>query len=231
MAQPPSCPFGAIHLEDRRGTRTYQALQYFRCARSEWLPAFYSGPLGPSSSRISYPSLRPDGQSSLTPSLHLRAKSRRFAAVALRSARLRASVLPNANSLRWALRWGPPSAADWIGKLGAVWFHSCAWLGRAIAPGANPAGRSGTGPYEESVTTSASSVGAAHTGADEGAEFVLFCRGGAPGPPAVETSAALRLPACYFTTTFSSPRRSFRSCTRAGWIIQRVPTRFLQSSK
>ena len=164
MAQPPSCPFGAIHLEDRRGTRTYQALQYFRCARSEWLPAFYSGPLGPSSSRISYPSLRPDGQSSLTPSLHLRAKSRRFAAVALRSARLRASVLPNANSLRWALRWGPPSAADWIGKLGAVWFHSCAWLGRAIAPGANPAGRSGTGPYEESVTTSASSVGAAHLG-------------------------------------------------------------------
>ena len=57
------------------------------------------------------------------------------------------------------------------------------------------------------------------------------CRGGTPGPPAVEASAALRPSACYFTTTFSSPRRSFRSCTRAGWIIQRVPTRFLQSSK
>ncbi len=44
-----------------------------------------------SSSRISYPSLRPGGQSSLTTSL----------------------LLSNANPLRWASRWGPPSAAFW----------------------------------------------------------------------------------------------------------------------
>ena len=35
----------------------------------------------------------------------------------------------------------------------------------------------------------------------------------------------------YFTTTFSLPRRSSRSRTRAGWMRQRVPTRFLQSAK
>ena len=67
-----------------------------------------------SSSRITYPSLRPDGQSSLTPSL----------------------LLSNANPLRWALRWGPPSAAYLGGKLRPVRFHSCAWLCRTNAPGA-----------------------------------------------------------------------------------------------
>ena len=66
-----------------------------------------------SSSRISYPSLRPAGQSSLTPSL-----------------------LPsNANPLRWALRWGPPSAACLGGKLPLLWFNFCAWLCRTNAPG------------------------------------------------------------------------------------------------
>ena len=58
-----------------------------------------------SSSRISYPSLRPDGQSSLTPSL----------------------LLSNANPLRWALRWEPPSAAYWV--------ENCRWCGSAAAPG------------------------------------------------------------------------------------------------
>ena len=62
-----------------------------------------------SSSRISYPSLRPAGQSSLTPSL----------------------LLSNANPLRWALRWGPPAAAYLGGKLRLVRFQSRAWLCRA----------------------------------------------------------------------------------------------------
>ena len=57
-----------------------------------------------SSSRISYPSLRPAGQSSLTPSL----------------------LLSNANPLRWALRWGPPSAAYWGGKFQMVRLCNCA---------------------------------------------------------------------------------------------------------
>ena len=35
-----------------RGTRTCWILQHFRRAKSEWLPAFYSGPLGPDCSRI-----------------------------------------------------------------------------------------------------------------------------------------------------------------------------------
>ena len=35
----------------------------------------------------------------------------------------------------------------------------------------------------------------------------------------------------HFTTTFSSPSLSFRSCTRAGCISHREPRRFLQSSK
>ena len=42
---------------------------------------------GPSASRIPYPSLRPEGQSLLIPSLRL----------------------SNANPLRWALHWGPPA--------------------------------------------------------------------------------------------------------------------------
>ena len=58
-----------------------------------------------SSSRISYPSLRPAGQSSLTPSL----------------------LLSNANPLRWALRWGPPSAA--------CWTENFEWCGSKTAPG------------------------------------------------------------------------------------------------
>ena len=62
-----------------------------------------------SSSRITYPSLRPVGQSSLTASL----------------------LLSNANPLRWALRWGPPTAAYLGEKLRPVRFHSRAWLCRA----------------------------------------------------------------------------------------------------
>ena len=67
-----------------------------------------------SSSRISYPSLRPAGQSSLTPSL----------------------LLSNANPLRWALRWGPPSAACLGGKFQPVRVHWYAWVFSANAPGA-----------------------------------------------------------------------------------------------
>ena len=78
-----------------------------------------------SSSRISYPSLRPDGQSSLTPSL----------------------LLSNANPLRWALRWGPPSAACLGGKFQLVRFNFYAWLCRANASGANPSGRPKGLPY------------------------------------------------------------------------------------
>ena len=52
-------------------------------------PPIVAPPPDPSASRISYPSLRPEGQSSLIPSLRL----------------------SNANPLRWALRWEPPAAA------------------------------------------------------------------------------------------------------------------------
>ena len=133
-----SWPFGPIHLEDARGvaqdghfvsifavplepplrgTRTCRREQNFRRA---------------SSSRISYPSLRPVGQSSLTTSL----------------------LLSNANPLRWALRWGPPAAACLGGKLQPVRFHNSAWIYRANAPGveyavwAAPCGRprAGLGP-------------------------------------------------------------------------------------
>ena len=69
-----------------------------------------------SSSRISYPSLRPAGQSSLTPSL----------------------LLSNANPLRWALRWGPPSAACLGGKFQPVRVHWYAWLCRTSDTGLSP---------------------------------------------------------------------------------------------
>ena len=69
-----------------------------------------------SSSRISYPSLRPAGQSSLTPSL----------------------LLSNANPLRWALRWGPPSAACLGGKFQPVRVHWYAWLCRTNDTGLSP---------------------------------------------------------------------------------------------
>ena len=36
-------------------------------------------------------------------------------------------LLSNANPLRWALRWGPPSAAYWV--------ENCRWCGSAAAPG------------------------------------------------------------------------------------------------
>ena len=65
-----------------------------------------------SSSRISYPSLRPAGQSSLTPSL----------------------LLSNANPLRWALRWGPPSAACLGGKFQPVRVHWYAWFFQPTLP-------------------------------------------------------------------------------------------------
>ena len=87
-------------------------------------PPFYGGyPLGQaehfrraSSSRITYPSLRPDGQSSLTPSL----------------------LLSNANPLRWALRWGPPSAACLGGKFQPVRVHWYAWLCQTNDTGLSP---------------------------------------------------------------------------------------------
>ena len=103
-----------------------------------------------SSSRISYPSLRPAGQSSLTPSL----------------------LLSNANPLRWALRWGPPSAACLGGKFQPVRVHWYAWLCRTNVPTSFPAvgatlavarnmGRPVSGPYEKEGTASRFAVGAA----------------------------------------------------------------------
>ena len=86
-----------------------------------------------SSSRISYPSLRPDGQSSLTPSL----------------------LLSNANPLRWALRWGPPAAFYLGGKLRLVRLHSRAWLCRTNLLVLNPGGRPKGLPYKEITSTSA----------------------------------------------------------------------------
>ena len=76
-----------------RGTRTCWILQHFRRAKSEWRSEISTGPLRRRGFRI--PRFARIGQSSLTPSL----------------------LLSNANPLRWALRWGPPTAAfineDW----------------------------------------------------------------------------------------------------------------------
>ena len=49
----------------------------------------------------------PDGENALAPLRHLRAKRRRFAAVALRNARLRAGVLSPPDPLRWAPAGAP----------------------------------------------------------------------------------------------------------------------------
>ena len=47
-----SWPCGPIHLEDRRGTPYCLMLLDFRRAKSEWLSAVQSGPLGPGCSKI-----------------------------------------------------------------------------------------------------------------------------------------------------------------------------------
>ena len=86
-----------------RGTRTCWILQHFRRAKSEWRSEISTGPLRRRGFRI--PRFARIGQSSLTPSL----------------------LLSNANPLRWALRWGPPSAAYWV--------ENCRWCGSAAAPG------------------------------------------------------------------------------------------------
>ena len=129
-----SCPFGAIHLEDRRGTAQGERFALIFALppaphNGGRVPAGFcritgaqnlSGALNPSratsSSRISYPSLRPAGQSSLTPSL----------------------LLSNANPLRWALRWGPPAAAYLGGKFQPVRVHWCAWLCQTNDTGLSP---------------------------------------------------------------------------------------------
>ena len=86
-----------------RGTRTCWILQHFRRAKSEWRSEISTGPLRRRGFRI--PRFARIGQSSLTPSL----------------------LLSNANPLRWALRWGPPSAACLGGKFQPVRFNFYAW--------------------------------------------------------------------------------------------------------
>ena len=86
-----------------RGTRTCWILQHFRRAKSEWRSEISTGPLRRRGFRI--PRFARTGQSSLTPSL----------------------LLSNANPLRWALRWGPPSAA--------CWTENFEWCGSTTAPG------------------------------------------------------------------------------------------------
>ena len=84
-----SCPFGAIHLEDRRGTAQGERFAlifalppaphnggrvpagFCRITGAQNLSDALNPSRATSSSRISYPSLRPAGQSSLTPSLLL----------------------------------------------------------------------------------------------------------------------------------------------------------------
>ena len=129
-----SCPFGAIHLEDRRGTAQGERFAlifalppaphnggrvpagFCRITGAQNLSDALNPSRATSSSRISYPSLRPAGQSSLTPSL----------------------LLSNANPLRWALRWGPPSAACLGGKFQPVRVHWYAWLCQTNDIGLSP---------------------------------------------------------------------------------------------
>ena len=94
-------------------------------------PPIVAPPPDPSASRISHPSLPPEGQSSRIPSLRL----------------------SNANPLRWALRWEPPAAAkrrlpgNYLRTRAAAAVPSKSrrldWLDQTGAPdrcGGNPAG-------------------------------------------------------------------------------------------
>ena len=63
------------------------------------------------SAQVAHRLFPPDGENALAPLRHLRAKRRRFAAVALRNARLRAGVLSPPDPLRWAPA-GPRAAGQ-----------------------------------------------------------------------------------------------------------------------
>ena len=110
-AKPP-CLHAALHLEPHNGGRVPAG--FCRITGAQNLSGLCDSSRATSSSRISYPSLRPAGQSSLTPSL----------------------LLSNAKPHRWALRWGPPSAACLGGKFQPVRVHWYAWVFSANAPGA-----------------------------------------------------------------------------------------------
>ena len=98
-----SAPIFAHPLVPHYGGYPLNIAQPFRRTKSEWHSAISSGPLRRRGFRI--PRFARTGQSSLTPSL----------------------LLSNANPLRWALRWGPPSAACWTEN-----FECC---GSKTAPG------------------------------------------------------------------------------------------------
>ena len=160
-----SAPIFAHPLDPRCGGYPLNIAQPFRRAKSEWQSKFPPGHFVVAD----FVSLASPGPGKAR-SLHRSISAPRAAlrAVALRNARLRASVLSNANPLRWALRWGPPSAA--------CWTENFEWCGSKTAPGFDeptlparsrrrgglwpPAGRSGTGPYEGVKPFSSFAVGA-----------------------------------------------------------------------
>ena len=111
--------------------------------------AFYipAGPLRRRGFRI--PRFARIGQSSLTPSL----------------------FLANANPLRWALRWGPPSAAYLGGKLQPVRPCFCAWSSLAGDSWSVIGGPVWDRPLRKKG----------------GDGFFVRRRGGTPGPPAVHS--------------------------------------------
>ena len=150
-------------LEPRYGGRITESFSKISGAQN--LSGLCDSSRATSSSRISYPSLRPAGQSSLTPSL----------------------LLSNANPLRWALRWGPPSAA--------CWTENFEWCGSTTAPGfAEPtrpvrfrrrggtSGPPGNGPMGASGPTK------------DQTHLRIRRRGGCPHPPAVPGDALSTFP-------------------------------------
>ena len=152
-----SAPIFAHPLDPRCGGYPLNIAQPFRRAKSERQSKFPPGHFVVAD----FVSLASPGPGKAR-SLHRSISAPRAAlrAVALRNARLRASVLSNANPLRWALRWGPPSAA--------CWTENFEWCGSITAPGFSQptlpvrilAGRSGTGPYEGVKPFSSFAVGA-----------------------------------------------------------------------